>query len=134
MWRSNGAKLAPSAVASASSVLARNNELDDDDWETEPDFVNEMSEELLQISEFRSFGVWRFFKTGQTSQRPAKDQPKTGETSQTSQTGERPAKDQRKTSERPAKPTSQTGERPAKEKPRGRWSGRTWKYFVIFLT
>jgi hypothetical protein len=45
----------PSAVAPASAVLARNG--DDDDWETEPDFVNEMSEEQQRWGGARDIGT-----------------------------------------------------------------------------
>ncbi len=56
MWKASvpGSRTAPSAVAPASSVLNNN---DDDDWETDPDYVNDMSEEQQRWGGARDTGT-----------------------------------------------------------------------------
>ena len=59
MWKATLSARNPpsaSAVAPASSVLARN-DADDDDWETDPDFVNDMSEEQQRWGGARDTGT-----------------------------------------------------------------------------
>ncbi len=58
MWRSSvpGSSSSSSAVAPASAVLARNGD-DDDDWETDPDYVNDMSEEQQRWGGARDTGT-----------------------------------------------------------------------------
>ncbi len=56
MWKASvpGSR-STSAAAPASAVLARNG--DDDDWETDPDYVNEMSEEQQRWGGARDTGT-----------------------------------------------------------------------------
>ena len=71
-------------------------------------------------SRVSEFGVWSFFKTSQTSQRPAKDQPKTSQRPAKDRRDQPDQPDRRKTSERPAKDQPdrrKTSERPAKDQP-----------------
>ena len=58
MWRSSvpGSSSSSSAGAPASAVLARNGD-DDDDWETDPDYVNDMSEEQQRWGGARDTGT-----------------------------------------------------------------------------
>ena len=51
MWKQRGVESV--AAAPASSVLAN----DDDDWETDPDYVNEMSEEQQRWGGARDTGT-----------------------------------------------------------------------------
>lgn len=55
MWKSTvGAKTGPPANKVVIPTLADN---DDDDWETDPDFVNDMSEEQQRWGGARDTGV-----------------------------------------------------------------------------
>ena len=58
MWKASvpGSRSA-SAVAPASAVLNRAGNDDDDDWETDPDYVNDMSEEQQRWGGARDIGT-----------------------------------------------------------------------------
>ncbi len=59
MWKASvpGSSSKASAAAPASAVLARNGADDDDDWETDPDYVNDMSEEQQRWGGARDTGT-----------------------------------------------------------------------------
>ena len=58
MWKNGVLKNNGSTtVASAKSVFAMNEDGEDDDWETDPDYVNEMSEEQQRWGGARDTGT-----------------------------------------------------------------------------